>query len=303
LKKNGVNIREDIFRGINKLIMTEIINAVIKSGNEGISKKELSTKLKLKNLNHDRDTLRRYMNRLMKNNLVIRNGKKGKFYINFIYFSRSDIGGRAFGSLFVKHILGKDNIAVKSKRMMIGTDYYSESQEKDKPYGIMFDGSEENIFGDILYQCFRDRANFIQKSIIEFANQIGAFHIFIYLLAFERYHIDKDASKSLKTEGIEWLKNSLSEHVIKSYYEFHNILLDYKLDLNQEQLVKQYINKENLRMSSTIKKALYGEMSFFQIYPLIYTNLHTFDKKIKDDNKIMKRDLLSIAEKLKRENI
>lgn len=302
MKKNGLSIRDDVFRGINKLIMAEIINEVMKSGKKGISKKILSNKLKSKNLTLNRDTLRRYMNRLMKNNLVVRNGAKGKFYINFIYFSKSDIGGKAFGSLFVKEVLGKDNIAPKSKRMMIGTDYYSEIQMKNKSYGIMFDGLEENIYRDILNQCFRTRTNLMQKSIIEFSNQIGAYHIFIYLLAFEKYHVDNDASKLLKTEGIEWLKYALSEYILKSYYKFQEMMLNYKLDTNQEKIVNQYIKENNLRMSSTIKKALYGEMSFLRIYPYIYTILHTFDKKIKDDNKIMEKELLNVVEKLKKEN-
>ena len=110
MNKDDVKVGKDILHGKNKKLMNEIINEVMKKEKIGISQKELSELVDM-----HRDSLRRYMNALIDHGLIKRNSKKGKYYINPIYFGKSDIGGIAFGSHFLSEILGKDNISPDNK--------------------------------------------------------------------------------------------------------------------------------------------------------------------------------------------
>jgi predicted transcriptional regulator len=294
---NDVKVGEDIVRGKSKAIMNEIIASVMKAEKNGISQTEL-----LKRVDMHRDSLRRYMNTLMDHGLVTRNSKKGKYHINPIYFSRSDIGGMALCSCFLNEVLGEDNIAPKYKRLMIGTDYYSNINEENKSFGIMFDGSEENILKEIADQAFKKGSNDLQKSLYEFAMQIGIYHIYVYLLTLEKYHFNDDFSQPLTSEGQEWLNNALSSHIVESYHKFRKRILNDGLDKNQKQKINLSIKENNLRNSDSMVKILHAKMSLSSLSPIICGILQTFQQRMQDDNKIMENDLLNFAEQIRRKD-
>ncbi|KAA2283748.1 winged helix-turn-helix transcriptional regulator [Candidatus Nitrosocosmicus agrestis] len=283
---------KDLIQLKNKRLMNEIIKAVMKNGKIGLSQKELSEMV-----NMNRETLRRYMNTLMNHGLIKRYSEKGKYYINPLYLGRSYIGGIAFSSHFLNEILGEDNIAPKFKRRMISTDYYSNDLKENNTFGIMFDGTEENISKKVLDNIFKDEVNKLQKSIFEFANQIGAYHIFVYLVTLEKYHVDKNISEKLTPEDIEWLQNALSSFIIDSYYKFRDKVSNYELNEDQKNKISQYI-KDNKLQTTKLEKIIHAEMSLASLYPIIYTILQQFDIKIQDDNMIMKNDLIDYAGKI-----
>jgi hypothetical protein len=180
---------------------------------------------------------------------------------------------------------------------MIPTDYYSKDPKENKIFGIMFDGTEENISKEVLDNIFKNDSNKLQKTIFEFANQIGAYHVFVYLLTLEKYDFDKNFSERLTSEGMEWLQNALSSFIIGSYYKFRDKVSNYKLNEDQKNKVSQYA-KDNKLQNTKLEKIIHAEMSLASLYPVIYAILQQFDNKILDANMIMKDDLLNYAEKI-----
>jgi hypothetical protein len=251
---------------------SKVLAEIIKSGKEGIYQKEILARIP----GIHRSTINRVATRLEKKRLIriIPKGKTTKYIAINNAQINIEIGSYIFGNEFVTDfsLLGREGMILCDKLRITYPDYINFAR-----YRQLFEPK------------FTEESR-LEKTIFEFANQIGAFIIYVFIQAMNEDNINKllllenKKSKKVSKNIIErenqnrfvteeWIKNSISLNLIQMLWRFKHVLEPFGLIPNI--LTKEGSEKrKKLGPYLLDKKAIVTlSKAFANLYPRLYYEL------------------------------
>jgi hypothetical protein len=145
----------------------------------------------------------------------------------------------------------------------------------------------------------------LEKNLFEFINQIGAYHIHVFLkkLANDNSLIDHEANVSL---DIQWFDGALNSIYSRIYYEFIEKFFKFNPNPKQLEEINKYIKENKLPKNDFVIKRTFLLLSFFHMYPVIGHQLNNMAEELGEDvkfhNEKRDRSLVRFIKKKKENN-
>jgi hypothetical protein len=259
-----------------ELITYGILERLVKSGDDGVTQKELSNRLSV-----HRETIHENIKPLIKEGIVFRRGDKGKYFINPEYSSSHLTEGLLLNSEFLKR-LGDElflfqKASIVNAKKKIGNNMTKIDPERREVRGKI---NASTTYLRYIRPCF-DNNSKLEKTIFEMVNQIGAYFMFVFIKTLGEYGHDFETDREQSKKVAEWLNYALGKFIVETYTKTIKILQEYVPNEQETLKIKEFIDDENLEHKEPVTRSVLYWRAYTNLYPFLYD---VFTQKLQDLN-------------------